>query len=84
MGDDAILAWHWTGDTLRDGRPIPPIGEVLRHDGPIELCVSGLHGSRLLIHSLRYAPGARLHRVALSGVLCEDKIVASERRIVAS
>lgn len=31
----AINAYHFTADTLRDGRPLPAIGEELRHHGPV-------------------------------------------------
>lgn len=33
-----IKAWHFVGDTLRDGSPIPADGEWLEIDGPVELC----------------------------------------------
>jgi hypothetical protein len=81
---DEILAWHFTADKLRDGRPIPPVGEWLRHDGPIIPCESGLHASERLIDALDYAPGQVLHRVTLRGDLARhggDKIVGRERRI---
>ena len=78
--------YHFTGDTLRDGRPVPAIGEWLVHEGPIKLCASGLHASRHPFDALTYAPGARLHRVELRGIEGEeaDKVVARERRIIAS
>jgi hypothetical protein len=78
------LAWHFVGAKLRDGRPIPADGEVLRHDGPVELCVSGLHASKRLIDALSYAPGDTLCRVALSGDLQHetDKSVGRERVIL--
>ena len=37
--------YHFTGDTLRDGRPIPKPGVWLKHDGPVIPCKSGLHAS---------------------------------------
>ena len=79
-----ILAWHWTADTLRDGRPIPPVGETLRHDGPLVLCKSGLHASERLIDSLDFAPGNRLHRVRCGGEVQHenDKLVCRERTIL--
>lgn len=33
-----MIAYHFVGDTLRDGRPVPPDGEWLRHIGPIHMC----------------------------------------------
>ena len=78
------LAWHFTGHTLRDGRPIPPVGEWLEHDGPITLCESGLHASVDILDALSYAPGPILHRVEMDGEIIEggDKLVASRRRIL--
>jgi hypothetical protein len=38
-------AYHFVGDTLRDGRDIPGDGEVLVHEDVIKLCASGLHAS---------------------------------------
>jgi hypothetical protein len=79
-------AYHFTSSHLRDGRPVPAIGETLVHDGPIIWCESGLYASRDAFDALRYAPGARLHRV-----LCEeierddtDKLVCRRRTITAS
>jgi hypothetical protein len=78
-----VLAWHFTGDTLRDGRPIPAVGEWLVHDGPIKICQTGLHVSRRLIDALSFAPGNILHRVTARGIEGSeaDKDVARERRI---
>ena len=58
-----IDAYHFTGDVLRDGRPIPPVCQTLVHDGPLVLCAQGLHASEHPFDALAYAPGARLHRV---------------------
>jgi hypothetical protein len=80
-------AWHFTnGKTLRDGRPIPPEGEWLVHDGPLVPCESGLHASERLLDALAFAPGGTLHRVTLRGDVTPhgspvDKLVARERRI---
>jgi len=78
------MAWHFTDDTLRDGRPVPEVGEVLRHDGPLAMCESGLHASPRLMDALRYAPGETLHRVTLTGDMLHgnDKSVATERTIL--
>jgi hypothetical protein len=82
----ALLGYHFVGDTLRDGRPIPADGEWLTHDGPIVPCESGLHMSVDPFDALQYAPGATLCRVELRGDLIEhggDKWVGRRRRIVA-
>ncbi len=52
-----IRAYHFVGDTLRDGRPVPLDGEWLVHEGPAVMCESGLHASRHPYDALRYAPG---------------------------
>jgi hypothetical protein len=79
-------AWHFTCGTLRDGRPIPPVGEWLVQGGPLVPCESGLHASERLLDALAFAPGGTLHRVTLRGEITPhgspaDKLVARERRI---
>ena len=78
-------AWHFVGKKLRDGRPIPPDGEWLEHDGPVILCYQGLHASRSPFDALRYAPGETLCLVEVAGKVkeAEDKLAASRRRIIA-
>ena len=72
------IAYHFTGRTLRDGQPIPPIGETLVYDGPLVMSIHPLD-------ALRHAPGPLLHRVQLSGkILTTDKLCAYERTIIAS
>lgn len=80
------LAYHFTGDTLRDGRPIPPIGETLVHDGPLELGASGLHGSLHAFDAMLCAPGPILHRTRHGGEIIhgDDKLVSTERTILAT
>ena len=80
------LAWHFSGDKLRDGSDVPPVGEWLTHDGELRMCHSGFHASRHPLDALRYAPGRLLHRVECDGAVTEDndKLVCSKRRIVAS
>jgi hypothetical protein len=84
MGD-TILAWHFCDDTLRDGRPIPPDGEWLVHDGDVIPCVNGLHASARIIDALKYAPGSTICRVEVRGDIKRhgnDKLVGRERRIL--
>lgn len=81
-----LLGWHFVGSTLRDGRPVPPDGVWLRHDGPVIPCESGLHMSIDPFDALQYAPGATLCRVELVGEIIHhgyDKVVGRERRIIA-
>jgi hypothetical protein len=79
-----MKAWHFVGETLRDGRPVPADGEWLKHDGELEMCKSGLHASVRLIDALQYAPGNTICRVELDGEIVEDddKVVATRRRIL--
>ena len=76
--------YHFVGATLRDGRPVPPDGAWLEHEGPLEMCASGLHASPTPWQALRYAPGAVLCEVEVEGIGAQDddKVVARRRRIV--
>lgn len=82
----SMLAWHFTGDTLRDGQPVPAIGEKLIHPGAVVLSNSGLHGSEHPFDALQYAPGKWLHRTSHTGeILCGyNKLASSERIIMAT
>jgi hypothetical protein len=86
MKSKRVMAWHFTGPTLRDGRPIPAVGEWLVHKGKVEMCVSGLHASRKILDATQYAPAGMLHRVECANVVAEDdtKFVCRRRRIVAT
>jgi hypothetical protein len=81
-----VKAWHFTRKTLRDGRPIPPVGEWLKHEGPLVMCESGLHASRRVLDAINYAPCGTIHRVECRGDIEEqsDKLVCRQRRILAS
>lgn len=80
------LGYHFTKDTLRDGSPIPPIGEWLEHKGDVKLCRSGLHFSRDPFDALSYAPGTLLHLVEVDDIVEEDKSkgVCRRRKIIAT
>lgn len=81
------IAYHFTGDELIDGQPIPPIGQTLVYPGKIELRVQGYHWSRTPWQALQYAPGPLLHKVRIGGEVIEhpdDNGVSSERTIIAS
>jgi hypothetical protein len=84
-----MKAYHFHGGTLRDGRPLPPIGEWLEHDGSVEPCESGLHASEHPFDALKYAPGPFLDRVELEGDLVShgepvDKWVGRRRKRLAT
>jgi hypothetical protein len=78
------LAYHFVGDTLRDGSPIPPDGVWEEFDGAVEMCKSGLHASRHPFDALLYAPGPTLRLVEVEQVQQEisDKLVCRRRRTV--
>ena len=80
-----VLAWHFVGKRLRDGRPVPKDGVWLEHQEPLVLCESGLHASVDPWDAVRYAPGPILCRVEMGGAILHgtDKMVATRRRIVA-
>ncbi len=80
------LAWHFTGDTLRDGSPLPQIGETLVFKEQIRLCERGYHWSKEPFDALQYAPGVKLHLVTYGGKIVEgkDKGCSSERTILKS
>lgn len=79
-----VLAWHWSDNTLRDGRRVPPPFKTLVETEPLKLGRSGLHASLLLEDSFPYAPGPFVHRVLSSGeiIFDKDKLVSSERTIL--
>ena len=81
---EKVLAWHFVGATLRDGRQVPADGEMLRHDGPLVMCESGLHASVRILDALQYAPGETICRVQCGGEIKQgsDKLVCTERTIL--
>lgn len=78
------LAWHFAGTQMRDGSRLGAPGEVETYDGPMVMCVSGLHASERMLDALHYAPGSLLRRVRLSGEILrgDDKLVASRREVL--
>jgi hypothetical protein len=80
-----VQGWHFVNGTLRDGRPIPADGEVLRYTGPLVMCESGLHASKEPFDALQYAPGPTLCLVNCAGEIVEgdDKLICTERTIIA-
>lgn len=81
--------YHFTNGKLRNGDPVPPIGEWIEVAGKITPCVRGLHASEHPFDALTYAPGTHLHLVELDGLIIPhgnpvDKVVAQRRKIVAT
>jgi hypothetical protein len=80
----SIVGWHFATTTLRDSRPLPHKDDVLKHDGKVVPCQSGLHASERALDALVYAPGPMVAQVRLSGTIVAhgspvDKYAASER-----
>ena len=83
------LYYHFTGDTLRNGDPLPAIDEWLEFTGPLVPCVSGLHFSEHPFDALQYSCGKWLHRVRVGKTMIPhgdpvDKFVSNRRKIVAT
>jgi hypothetical protein len=80
-----MKAWHFVGNTLRDGTLIPEDGVPLIYHGELKLCESGLHASLHPFDALQYAPGNTLCLVECAGNVLhsDDKLVCSERTIIA-
>lgn len=81
--------YHFTADKLRNGDPIPAIGEWISVSGPVIPCKSGLHMSEHPYDALRYSPGCKLHLVEIRVDIQShgdpvDKWVGRERRIIAT
>lgn len=81
---ETVYGWHFVGATLRDGRPIPPDGVWLEHDGALELCESGYHGALRALDALNHAPGSTICWCEFGGEIVRghDKLVAARRRIL--
>ena len=81
-----MIGWYFSTGVLGhgDGRPVV-VGETHEVEGPLELCHRGLHASERVIDALRYAPGAMLYKVELSGdiVRGDDKACATRRAYLA-
>ena len=79
-----MKAWHFVGETLRDGSPIPADGVPLIFDDEPVLCVKGLHASTDPFDALQYAPGDTLCYVDCQGEIERgvDKLVCTRRTII--
>jgi hypothetical protein len=82
--NDTTLAWHFVGETLRDGSPIPTDGELLSIDGDLAICKRGLHAAEKILDALTYAPGNTICRVSCSAIAerHNDKFVCAHRTIL--
>ncbi len=84
-----MIYYHFTNSTLRDGKPIPAVGEWLTMDEDPIPCERGFHASPDAFDALQYAPGTLLHQVELDGIIkphgdTVDKYAAQKRKIVAT
>lgn len=84
-----MKGYHFTNGKLRDGRPLPPIGKWLTHEGLVVPCESGYHLSKHPFDALLLAPGCVLHRAELEGDLQShgnppNKYAGRRRRILAT
>ena len=80
-----IRAWHFVGNKLRNGEPVPADGVKLVWNGPLVMCESGLHASLHPVDALQYAPGQTLCLVECGGEIKHqvDKLICRERTIIA-
>ena len=82
----AVKAWHFSNGYLRYGDEDIPVeaGYLYTEDRPIRLYRMGLHGSKLLIDALGYAPGLVLSETLHSGEIIHgsDKLVSSQREVL--
>ena len=81
-----MRAWHFTGNTLRDGSPIPPVGVKLVSPVAPIMCQQGLHASLHPFDALQHAPGQILHLVDVDRIVTthNDKVCCWDRTIIAS
>lgn len=79
------FGWHFTGDKLRDGSPLPRPMVWERYKGTLLMCRSGLHVGVTPWDALGYAPGDNLRLVEYAevGEAQKDKIVCAKRRTIA-
>src|SRR5512146_2314967 len=89
-----FLAWHFVGDRLRNGDPIPKVGVWEHWPHELKLCPNkydikalrgGLHWSLDPWDALNYAPGPFLRLVAVKGsyITQKDKGCSHWRKTVA-
>jgi len=80
-----VEAWHIIEEHLRNGKPIPPDGERLVHEGELVLHKSGYHAHKRVVDALKYARGdSAICRVEVDGKIIEDLdiLVAEKRKIL--
>ena len=79
------FGWHFVGERLHNGEPIPPDGKWLIWKGPLVMCTSGLHVGITPWDALQYAPGSTLCFIEYGGEMFSqaDKHCCRRRRIIA-
>ena len=80
----SLSVWHFAGETLWDGSPLPKRGDVLSlaaGERPI-LCKQGYHGNVHVIDALGYARGCNVCRRCLTGTIISDQDKACSDKAV--
>ena len=82
-----VYAWHFLANDrrLRYGtRQKVRTGVTIRIEQTPRLCYVGLHGSRLPLDALQYAPGEIVCRVRIGGIIVEDgdKLAGQTRTVM--
>ena len=82
-----MLAWHFLREDKKLNYPphtLVEAGETYTAEGDLKLCANGMHASVRAIDALKYAPGAIVCRVELSGGMLEDtdKLCSRHRKVL--
>lgn len=79
---DSVIGYHFAGNTLRDGSPLPKAGDPLPELNGTRICQPGMyHCSTRAIDALTYAPGPCVAIVRVyQNVATQDDKAAGQRR----
>ena len=90
MSNQKITCWHFIPDDRMLAHQTPPMavepGFIYgKPEGPIDICVRGMHGSRRVYDALNYSSSSTLCRVQIWGDIQEhdDKLVGRYREVLA-
>ena len=86
MKENRIKAWHFLPDTGLTAHldTKQKVGSILRHEGEVSICDTGLHASIRAIDALQYAPGSICCKVEVWGDVQSrsDKICGRNRKLL--